>query len=539
MKHVQAIVWAQYRVLFNFLTRGAKNVVSTIFTAVFTLGWYGVFAFGAFLLAKIASNPSDVEQMHLILAPLLLLGVIYWQIIPLILVSTGSSLDLKRLLPYPIPVRDLFFLEVVLRLTTGIEILIAVGGVLIGLLLNPNVRLWALLGLIPYMLFNLFLAAGTRELLMRLLSKRRIREVLVLLLVLLSATPQLLLVMGGDKFISKKNFMELVPLWRYWPWTLAGDLALGMFSWDRLAAMIAWVAVAYWFGRTQFESGLRFDQEAAKARPNKDSSEKSRWDGLLSWPSKILPDPLGMLLEKDLRVYARSARFRLVFLMGFTFGILIWFPMALGHDSRADTFMGRHFLAWVSLYAVLLLSEVAFWNVLGFDRGAVQAYYVMPVPLRQVFIAKNMVALLAVSLELFMITMVYLVMRMKVSLPLVCEAITLTLLFALYFSAMGNLNSVMNPRPADPSQSWRNSNQSRGAAYLLLMYPVTMAPVGLAFLGRWAFQSEWGFYGVALVLMVIGAIVYWVSLDSTVQNAFDRRESIVTKMSRGDGPIAA
>ncbi len=44
--------------------------------------------------------------------------------------------------------------------------------------------------MIPYILFNLFLAVGLRDLLLRLLAHKRIREVVFFLLVMAAALPQ-------------------------------------------------------------------------------------------------------------------------------------------------------------------------------------------------------------------------------------------------------------------------------------------------------------------------------------------------------------
>ena len=42
-------------------------------------------------------------------------------------------------------------------------------------------------------------------------------------------------------------------------------------------------------------------------------------------------------LEKELRFLSRAPRFRLVFMMGFSFGLLIWAPMAFGRATSSGS----------------------------------------------------------------------------------------------------------------------------------------------------------------------------------------------------------
>ena len=57
-------------------------------------------------------------------------------------------------------------------------------------------------------------------------------------------------------------------------------------------------------------------------------------DRLYRFPSLLWRDPLAAIVEKELRSLARTPRFRMVFVMGFTFGVMVWLPMILGRGSR-------------------------------------------------------------------------------------------------------------------------------------------------------------------------------------------------------------
>jgi ABC-2 type transport system permease protein len=224
-----------------------------------------------------------------------------------------------------------------------------------------------------------------------------------------------------------------------------------------------------------------------------------------------------------------------VFLMGFTFGILIWLPVLMRKGTGGPT---AHYLTAVTVYGLMLLGEVCIWNMFGFDRSAAQSYFVMPVKLSTVIVAKNITAVIFIALEAISITAVCAVLRMPVTAIAMVEAISVTLTFALFLLAIGNMISVRNPRAIDPEQSWRRSSAGRVQAFLIFIYLLVALPVSLAYLARYAFDSELAFYFVLAIDAGLAAVVYSVALDSALTHASANRESIITALSQGQGPVA-
>src|ERR1700743_3750050 len=149
-----AIVWAQWRSTRNHLPRA--NLSGLVFSSVLTAVWYGAFTYWAVLAAILLSRPEDLDTFRKVLPAALLLCFLYWQLIPVLLTSMGASLDLRKLLVYPIPKRALFAIEVILRISTGVEMLLILTGAAVGLLLNPKVPHGAPFSLGLFVLFNLF-----------------------------------------------------------------------------------------------------------------------------------------------------------------------------------------------------------------------------------------------------------------------------------------------------------------------------------------------------------------------------------------------
>src|ERR1700691_3147787 len=160
---IGAIVWAQWRSTRNLLPRA--NLGGLIFSGALTTVWYGAFTYFAVLAAILLSRPGELGSFHKILPPALLLCLLYWQVIPVLLTSMGASLDLRKLLVYPIPKRALFAIEVILRVSTGIEMLLLLIGAAIGLLFDAAVPHWAPFSLAVGVIFSLFCSTGIRDLL--------------------------------------------------------------------------------------------------------------------------------------------------------------------------------------------------------------------------------------------------------------------------------------------------------------------------------------------------------------------------------------
>ena len=359
--------WLSMRVFRMASSRGA------VFSAMVAVLWYGFWTILAAVAEQLAAAPGLRAQIETWLPAGLLAVFAYWQLAPLASATMGASLDLRKLLVYPVPRRSLFLVEILLRVTTCAELLLLLAGAGIGLLRNPAFGGWSSLARVPvamllFAAFNLMLAAGLRNLIERLLNRKGIREALALLLMMVGVLPRLLMVTGvGGRRIERVFPTASNPIW---PWGAAAHLMLGLPAGVRPAAPAAmlagWTVAAYLFGRWQFSRSLRYDFQEAQATV---ASAKGRpfAERLYRLPSLVLPDPVCAIVEKELRSLVRTPRFRLVFVMGFSFGLVVWLPMMLRGRITHSAVSGN-FLTVVSLYALFLLAQVTYGNAFGFGR---------------------------------------------------------------------------------------------------------------------------------------------------------------------------
>jgi ABC-2 type transport system permease protein len=508
---------------------------STLFAIVASLAWYGLWAFGA-VMAALGAASADPAHLHTWL-PVGLLGVVgYWQLMPVLSVNMGAALDIRKLLVYPVPRGKLFLIEVLLRLTAAVEMLLVIAGGSIGLASNPGLG-WAVLPRLAltvpvFILLNLLLSSGTRSVLERLLSHRGLREVLALVVMMVAVLPRLFIATGhrGREFGRLGLAAQAVGL----PWTAAARAILGETEAVALLSLAAWTVLAAAFARAQFSRNLRFDAAAAQATPLAASPRRAgAMERFYRLPSMLLPDPLAAVVEKELRSLARTPRFRTVFIMGFTFGLAVWFPSIASHSARP-----AWFLTVVSVYALILLGQVSYWNCFGFDRSAAAFYFAAPQPMGTVLAGKNIAALLYIYLEVVILIAVTTALGLSSGWQNGVETLVAMGVCALYLLAIGNLSSVHYPHGLAPDRA--AAGGGRGMQGLLfLIYPVALLPVGFAYLARYAFESELIFALVLAASAVLGGVMYYMALESAAHAATARREQIMADLSRGEGPVVA
>ncbi len=533
MNQARAILWAQWRSMRNFFPRRGIG-----WTAAVGFIWYGIWVVVSFSVMLLTSSATAAST----LGGILLLIFLYWQVVPVLMAASGASLDLRKLQAYPIPVSQLFELEVMLRITAALEVVLVVIGMGIGILRNPMAPAWGALGVLPFVIFNLVLGVGSRDTIARILARRRVREAAFFLLILLAALPQLLLTRGRG-FQGRLRAIMTRESWPGWPWTSTAHFMQGQDVLRSLAILAAWLAAAGLFGYWQFRRTIAFDAEAVSARPSSGSGASGLRERLAErffrLPSLLFRDPLGALVEKEVRFLTRSPRFRLVFLMGFTFGLLVWLPVALGRQGGSPSFLGNNYLTVVSVYSLLLLSEPCFWNFFGFDRSAAQIYFLAPIPFIRVMIGKNFSALFFIVLEIGMIALVCGLLGMPMHPRTLAESFGVAGVISIFLLTAGNQLSIRQPRAMNPAASFRSGASGRTQAIFFIVYPIAAAPAALAYLARYAFDSEAAFFAVLAMDAAIGAVVYKLSLDSSVAAAERLKEQMITALSRGEGPITA
>jgi ABC-2 type transport system permease protein len=229
----------------------------------------------------------------------------------------------------------------------------------------------------------------------------------------------------------------------------------------------------------------------------------------------------------------------MVFVMGFTFGLMFWLPMVLRRNGSHSGFLAHNFLVIVCVYAMTLIGQVTYWNCFGIDRSAAVFYFAAPQPISQTLLGKNIACLFFVYLEAVVLMALTLAVRVNFSLGQVFESFIVIGICAVYLMGLGNISSVHYPRALSPERVSQSGGGNRAQALVMMLYPVVLLPVILAYIARYAFESQAAFSLILSVAAAIAAVFYWIAMESAVKAASARRQFILEELSRGDGPVGS
>jgi ABC-2 type transport system permease protein len=250
-------------------------------------------------------------------------------------------------------------------------------------------------------------------------------------------------------------------------------------------------------------------------------------------PSTVLSSPstisgaspvLGIMLSKDL-LYVRRH-------MGILYGLVMPIFLVLIFASR---FASRSNSVWIFPAAVaytLLAVGPLSYNSFGFEGAGAQLYFLAPVRMRDILLAKNLLGFLMALVEMLAI---FAIITYITGMPGLKTAIA-ALLWAVGTLAIndifGNRRSFTTPKKVNP-QRMANKQTSQVSALISLGVLALSAGLaaGLFFLCIW-FHQQWLLIPIFAIFAAIGASIYVTSLRSIDQFALDHRETLFEELCK-------
>ena len=237
----------------------------------------------------------------------------------------------------------------------------------------------------------------------------------------------------------------------------------------------------------------------------------------------LFPATLGPLLSKELLLLRRNT--------GLLYGIIAPTVMVFLFAGRLSLRSSHWVLPIAAAYTLLGLAPMSF-NSFGLEGSGAQFYFMAPIPLREVFFAKNVMHFLLAAFE---IVVVLGIITYITGLPTLSDTAFVLLWAAatvLLTTTLGNLRSVSAPKKVNPGRTI-NRNQSQLSVWIAFGTLTGSAALGAGFLFLAAyFHMRW--ISVALVaLFALGAaFAYQQGLRGIEAYTLERRETLFEELGK-------
>jgi ABC-2 type transport system permease protein len=493
--------------------------------------------------------------------PVSLLGIVFvvlwgiWIAFPVVFSSINESVDVTRLLMYPLSQRDLLVSALAGTLfdyPTYLVLPLFVAMV-VGFGLNPFLLLLMIIGYLHMVLIGQLVTTAVGG----ILGSRRVRDVTLIVMSILGSSCYFLNVwiqrlvenVAGD--IGQAELLALRPLTilQWFPtgaavraFELSRTGAWGTAVWW-LAYSLIWLALITWAWMklmVRLATGQGFIITIAvkpmKVTETETAGDAGRvWSGLfdLSW----LPDDIAELTRKELKSVWRLPQRRI----GLVQGVLFPFLMAGAFIFSSDTSVALP--QWVGI-ALLPYALLMFWattqNMLAWEGFGLATLLLTPIPRARIFLAKGMALMVVAGVPFTVIGL--LIIAFSRSWLTVLAVIT-GLCAGLASMAVTAVGSVLFPiRVNLETKGMRGAIQSGGGCVAslgttilvpLMIGGVTLPAIAPLLLAWWLAQAWIGVLGL-IFSAVYAAIIFWYGTRLAGNLMLEREAELLATLQQPD-----
>jgi ABC-2 type transport system permease protein len=519
-------------------TSARLDVLGVVLVGVLT----GLFAAGVGFGLGVASFFLAREGRFGLLALPLWAVFTLWQFMPLMLATSTVAFDFRNLLRFPLRFSAFFLLSLAYGLLdpAALASLLWLACIALGLALaRPDLLPWILLVLAVFAAMNLLLSRMVFSWIERLLARRRSREALLAILLLVCLVFQLTTALGSrwEKRLKPYVLVSL-PFIAQLPPGLAGRALAGVAQ-RQAATMAAPLALLLAYA---LACGLLLERRLRAQYAGEDLSEGQAPRRVAtasaafaapcaSFASRFLSAPVATVFAKEWRYLFRNS---VLLLNSFLPIILVvFFAVAWSNPRRSAGFLARNpELAFpgAAAYMFLIVGQFAL-NALAYEGRGIQVLFLAPVRFRDVLVGKNLMFGLLLAVET---ALVWLVMSLLFRPP--GAAVTLATLSGLVFAALvqsvvGNWLSLKFPRRFE----FGRYRQRPSGITMLVAFGLQIFLIGLAAAVILFAQWSGRIWLVAAVFLALDAIMLWVyraTLDAFTRLAARQQEVLTAQLCR-------
>jgi ABC-2 type transport system permease protein len=240
--------------------------------------------------------------------------------------------------------------------------------------------------------------------------------------------------------------------------------------------------------------------------------------------SFALPSPVLAMLSKEL-LYVRRT-------MGILYGLIMPIFLVLIFASRVASRSNAFWVFPAAVSYTLLVVGPMSYNAFGLEGAGAQFYFLAPVRMRDILLAKNLFSFGTAMVE---IVAIFGIICYVAAVPSAGIAIA-ALLYAVGTLAInmifGNRRSITTPKKINP-QKMVNKQASQVSGFIAL--GITSACAGVAaaiFAATYFLHVQWLLVPVFALFAAGGLFAYWKSFESMDTFARDHREDLLTELTK-------
>ncbi len=242
-------------------------------------------------------------------------------------------------------------------------------------------------------------------------------------------------------------------------------------------------------------------------------------------PGFKLPGPLSAALTKEW-IYVRRNMMQLYGMLG-PVAMVFLFAGRVGSHFSGSTWTFPAAMA----YSTLGISALAY-NSFGLDAEGIQFYFLAPVRLSTIVLAKNLFSFAIVGAEFLLVYVVLAIVASRPTLPVALATLAWLILAALVNVTVGNMRSVIAPKKMDPSKlSRKQTSQLSALMSILLMLVAGAVGAGVMFLGI-SLELPWLPVVVLAALAVGAAALYRAGLTGLDALASKHQETMIEELCK-------
>jgi ABC-2 type transport system permease protein len=549
------IAWLRWRMFVNAL-RG-KGAVSEVVVRFLSYPILAVMILGPSFGAGFGAWYFVSHGMDAYLAIILWVIFALWQFIGVSTSATGPSFDLNSLARFPIRYRDYLLMRISFGLLdpptlAGIGCLLAMClGIAIA---APALFPWAATMLLLYAVCNVLFSRMIYTWMERWLAQRRTREMITALILVGSLAIQFVSQYiqrfsatghhaPPSPWMLQSGHALLAINWLLPPGIAAfsieqmhgGDTALalaafaGLLAYTLLFLVVLHVRLYAQYRGENLSEAPAARSAARKARP----AQAIRAGNQAASGFALLPATVAALLVKELRLLIRSGP-KLYALVMPVFVVFLFSFRSAGLDQAGvrsgnlSTYLFSYGCAYLQLIFVGFM-----YNALASDGAGVQFYFIAPLRIREVMLAKNLLIGCILVIEVALIYIASKLLSAHSPTPLVAATLAWTAFAFLLNISIGNVRSLVSPKAVDASKV-RRQNVSPVNSFISLAVVFVACALGqlVLFLCRFWQVSYWAAAAIFLVLSALAFGLYLFILGRVDGIAARHVESLTRELTR-------